>query len=79
MFLGGSPGGRGATTLGAGAREQTSVGEEKVFKGHEGPTMRTGEIVLIFVLLFIFSFLLLLPGVVEGGQSSTVLRWMTGP
>jgi hypothetical protein len=41
--------------------------------------MRTGEIVLIFVLLFIFSFLLLLPGVVEGGQSFTLLRGMTGP
>jgi hypothetical protein len=76
-----SPRGRGATTLCAGAREQTSVGEVEVFKRHEGPTVRTGEIVFIFFITFFFLLLLLLllPGVVEGGQSCTVLRGITGP
>ena len=53
-FLGGSPRVRGANTLCAGAREQTSVREVEIFKGHEGPTMRTGEVVFIFFLLAIF-------------------------
>ena len=42
--------------------------------------MRTGEIVFIFFLFIIFFILLLfLPGVVEEGQSCTVLRGITGP
>ena len=56
-FLGGNPRGRGATTLGAGAREQTSVVKVEIFERHKGTTVRTGIIVFIFFFFLLLSLL----------------------